>query len=263
MMLIPKAAHERIIADLDRVEREERVRVLFAVESGSRAWGFPSPDSDYDARFLYVRSEDWYLSLEPGRDVIELSIEGDFDTNGWDVRKALLLLLKPNPVLLEWLSSPIRYRWDDALCARLQAFAERTAYAKACLHHYLGVGERLWGEFVAGRSEVNLKTYFYILRPALCLNWIQARDGEMPPMRLQDLMGGLDLSNAFRSEVDALLERKMASSEVGDGPRIAAFDRYIDEAFTWARARPALGEPDHSLRAEAEALFEQIVRGGA
>jgi len=105
--IIPPAARMRILADLGRIEREEGVRILFAVESGSRAWGFPSPDSDYDARFVYARPADWYLSLAPGRDVVELPIDGDYDTNGWDIRKALNLLLKPNPVLLEWLSSPI------------------------------------------------------------------------------------------------------------------------------------------------------------
>lgn len=131
----PPDALARIHADLDRIERVEDVRILFAVESGSRAWGFPSPDSDYDARFVYVRKADWYLSLTPGRDVIELPIEGDFDTNGWDIRKALSLLLKPNPVLLEWLSSPVRYRWNESACAQLLTFAKRTAHARACLHH--------------------------------------------------------------------------------------------------------------------------------
>ena len=124
---VPDEARARVMADLCRIEREESVRILFAVESVSRAWGFPSPDSDYDARFVYVREPDWYLSLESGRNVIELPIQDDFDVNGWDIRKALLLIMKPNPVLIEWLSSPIRYRWNDILCGRLRAFAERTA----------------------------------------------------------------------------------------------------------------------------------------
>lgn len=72
---------------LDAVEATESVRLLMAVESGSRAWGFPSPDSDYDVRFIYVRPRDWYLSLVPGRDVIEHAIVDEIDLNGWDVRK--------------------------------------------------------------------------------------------------------------------------------------------------------------------------------
>lgn len=257
---IPPDAQARILADLDRIERDERVRILFAIESGSRAWGFPSPDSDYDARFVYVREADWYLSLTPGRDVIELPIAGEFDINGWDIRKALSLLLKPNPVLLEWLSSPIRYCWDEGACARLAAFASRTAYAHACLAHYLSLARRMWGEFVDGREAVNLKKYFYILRPAMCIAWIRERPGEMLPMRLQDLMGGVALSQAFRDEVDGLLARKARLSEVGEGPRIGALEDFIAREMAWAEGQDRRVTPDESLRGEAEALFRAFVR---
>lgn len=116
---------EAILDVLADIERSEDVRVLFAVESGSRAWGFPSPDSDYDARFVYVRPVDWYLSLEPGRDVIERPINDLLDVSGWDVKKALNLLLKPNAVMIEWLQSPIRYRWNDAACDQLMSLASK------------------------------------------------------------------------------------------------------------------------------------------
>ena len=89
----------RIVNRLEEIERSESVRILLAVESGSRAWGFPSPDSDYDVRFLYARPRDWYLSIDARRDVIECPIEDVLDINGWDIRKALHLLLKANPVL--------------------------------------------------------------------------------------------------------------------------------------------------------------------
>ena len=109
---------------LDAVESAEDVRLLMAVESGSRAWGFPSPDSDYDVRFVYVRPRDWYLSLVPGRDVIEYPIVDEIDLNGWDVRKSLGLLLKSNAVVSEWMNSPIRYRTDDPFIAKLAALAD-------------------------------------------------------------------------------------------------------------------------------------------
>ena len=114
-----RRSRKQILEKLRLIEQEHDVQILFAVESGSRAWGFPSPDSDYDARFVYARSVDWYLSIDPGRDVIELPIEGDLDINGWDIQKALGLLLKPNPVLLEWLSSPVRYHWNGKVCDQL------------------------------------------------------------------------------------------------------------------------------------------------
>jgi predicted nucleotidyltransferase len=107
---------------LRRVEQDHAVRVLFACESGSRAWGFPSRNSDYDVRFIYIRPEDWYLSidLERRRDVIELPIEDEFDINGWDVRKALKLFVKSNPPLLEWLNSPVVYLEHGTLASSLR-----------------------------------------------------------------------------------------------------------------------------------------------
>lgn len=109
-MTIAPAIRARIDTTLVDLEIRENIRILWAVESGSRAWGFPSPDSDYDVRFVYVRPLEWYLSLNPGRDVVELPIVDELDVAGWDLRKALRLLVKANPALLEWLSSPIVYR---------------------------------------------------------------------------------------------------------------------------------------------------------
>lgn len=260
---IPPDALTRIQADLDSIERDEDVRILFAVESGSRAWGFPSPDSDYDARFVYVRKADWYLSLAPGRDVIELPIEGDFDTNGWDIRKALNLLLKPNPVLLEWLSSPVRYRWNDSACAQLLAFAKQTAHARACLHHYLSVSRRLWNEFVEGREQVNLKKYFYILRPALCIAWIREQPGQIPPMSLPDLMAGVELSGDFRASVQDLLALKARASEVGAGARIEVLDEVIQREWAWADRQDIRDMPKPGLHEEAEAMFRAFVKSQA
>ena len=97
---------------LDHVEADDDVAILLAVESASRAWGFPSSDSDYDVRFVYVRPPDWYLSidLEARRDVIEYPLKDNIDLSGWDLRKALRLFRKSNPPLLEWLQCPIVYR---------------------------------------------------------------------------------------------------------------------------------------------------------
>jgi len=174
-----------------------------------------------------MREADWYLSLTPGRDVIELPIDGDFDINGWDIRKALLLLLKPNPVLMEWLSSPIRYRWNDEACAQLDTFARKTAYARACLRHHVSLARRMWNEFVEGRASVNLKKYLYILRPAMCIAWIRERPGVMPPTSLPELMAGVELEAGFRGEVAELLARKARTSEAGGGARMSSLEAII------------------------------------
>jgi len=247
-----------IVDRLAAVESDFGVRILFAIESGSRAWGFPSPDSDYDVRFVYAHPTDWYLSLTPGRDVIELPIADDLDIGGWDLRKALKLLLRPNPVLLEWLSSPIRYRWDEAACARLIALTAKTAHASACVHHYLRLGEGQWRRHIADRQRVNYKKYFYALRPALAIRWVRLNPRAMPPMNIQAMSDRLDLDEQTVDSISRLLDLKSKTKEVGDGERIPAIDRLIEGEFDWARIRPARKErPD--LVEEADALFRGLV----
>ncbi|MCF3935865.1 nucleotidyltransferase domain-containing protein [Acuticoccus sp. M5D2P5] len=256
------AASKRIEieARLDQVSAQEGVRLLFAVESGSRAWGHPSPDSDYDVRFVYVRPLDWYLSLASRPDVIERPIEDDIDLSGWDVKKALALLAKPNPVLLEWLSSPIRYVWDDEVCARLTDFAAGTAYARACRHHYRRLATRQHREHLEGREFVNLKKYFYVLRPALALRWGRLHPDIMPPMNMGELIRGVSLDAATTGEIDRLLASKAQAKESGKGPRNAALDSLIE---TEIRASDSPDEPVQDRGDEADALFRSIVTRGA
>lgn len=247
---------------LSDVERNFDVRILFAIESGSRAWGFPSPDSDYDVRFVYAHGGDWYLSLMPGRDVIELPIIGDWDINGWDVRKALTLLLKPNPVLLEWLSSPIRYRWDEEVCEKLAALAVRTAFGEACVHHYRNLASGQWAKHVGENATVSYKKYFYILRPALAIHWIRSNPGTTPPMNLQALVAGLPIASDLNAEIEDLLQRKAQAKEIGTGARVEAIDTYIADQIAWAQTVKKTAA-DPTLEADAEALFRTIVKGGA
>ena len=260
---IPMVGHEAravIKERLAQIEASEGVRILFAVESGSRAWGFPSPDSDYDVRFVYVHPRDWYLSLTPGRDVIELPISHDLDINGWELRKALNLMLKPNPVMLEWLSSPIRYRWDDQVCAALTDLAARIAHQTACRHHYLSLGEGQWRKHVGENEEVNYKKYFYILRPALALRWLRLLPDSLPPMNLQALIAGIDLRPDIIDRIAALLESKARSKEIGTGPRIPEIDQLILAEFDRARQLPASAS-DQGHIAEATRVFRALVEG--
>jgi predicted nucleotidyltransferase len=248
-----------IQSKLTALEVEHDVRVLFAIESGSRVWGFPSPDSDYDVRFIYARHPDWYLSIEPGRDVIELPIEGDWDINGWDIRKALGLLIKPNPVMLEWLSSPIRYRWNDDVCGRLIQFADKTTYGESCLHHYRNLAVKQWDKHVGDNLDVPLKKYFYILRPALAISWIKQNPTVQPPMNLQALVEGQALSDELVSQIERLLVLKLAAKEIGRGARIAMIDAFIHEQIAWATV-VAKTEERPDLMAEGDRLLRGIVK---
>ena len=158
---ISPEVRERIEDELRDIELRNSVRILLAVESGSRAWGFPSPDSDYDVRFLYVRPRDWYLSVNSRRDVIECPVVDVLDINGWDVRKALGLLLKANPVLSEWLCSPVRYMEIQACTQRLRALADRVAFERPARFHYLHLGRSAYNAKIGNRETVAMKKYFY------------------------------------------------------------------------------------------------------
>ncbi|MEW5788813.1 MAG: nucleotidyltransferase domain-containing protein [Pseudomonadota bacterium] len=230
----------KVLASLEDIEARHDVRVLYACESGSRGWGFASPDSDYDVRFLYVHRLPWYLSVEPGRDVIELPISDDLDVSGWELRKALGLLRRANPVLLEWLDSPVVYRQDAARVASLRHLATRHFSALRGRHHYLSMARKNFRGYLQGDS-VRLKKYFYVLRPLLAVQWIDLGKG-VPPMRFADLVAGTVDDVDLLAEINDLLEIKMRAGEAEYGPRRPRIHAFIEQALSVATARPF---PDH------------------
>ena len=254
----------QILAKLEAVEREFEAHILFAIESGSRAWGFASPDSDYDVRFVYARQIDWYLSIQDRRDVIELPIENVLDINGWDVRKALQLLIKPNPVLYEWLFSPIIYRADQPAFEALKALARETLIERPATHHYLHLGEGQWRRFLEGRETVPLKKYFYSLRPALALRWLRLQEENHVPMDLPTLIAGAELPTAVTDFLNDLMAKKAATKELGEGPRIDVLDELILEEFRLARQRVMATQSPRGIESDltqrADDLFRDIVK---
>ena len=246
-------------AELKQIEANHDVKIIFAIESGSRAWGFPSPDSDYDVRFIYAHKLDWYLTIEPGRNVIERPISDELDIGGWDIRKALGLLLKPNPVMFEWLSSPIRYRWIEAECEKLVSFSKKPAHSTACLYHYLNLGQRQFDLHLGRDKEIRLKKYFYVLRPALAIRWMRLRPNEIPPMNVQALVDGLDITPAIVGIIGDLIERKSKLNEMENIERIPELDQLIQTEFEWAKDA-GKEKSKYDLSEEADELFREIVR---
>ncbi len=254
---IDDAVRARIQAELDRIEATQKVRILLAVESGSRAWRFASPDSDYDVRFLYVRPLGEYLRIAEPRDVIERPLDAVLDINGWDLRKALQLMMKSNAVLLEWLTSPVRYRGDPAFCARLLDLAREAAYLPAFAFHYDRVAQRAWAP---GADEIRLKSYFYALRPALALRWMRDRRAA-PPMDLPSLRAGAGLPDVLNAAIDALLALKARSGEAAMIARMPVVEAFLAEAL--AVPAPPESAPDRrEIRLRADALFRDIVTSG-
>ena len=218
-----------IQAALTRLEAADDVRVLYAVESGSRAWGFASRDSDWDVRFVYARRPDWYLSVQRRRDVLEYPLDNDLDVSGWDIRKALALFAKSNPPLLEWLRSPIVYRETFSFARTLRDLSSRYFSSRSCMHHYFHMAQGNYREYLGG-DPVRVKKYFYVLRPVLACRWI-AEHATMPPTEFAALIDD-QLPQELLPIVHALLERKRSGDELATGPRIPEINRFLDSEMS-------------------------------
>ena len=198
-----------IPAKLATLTQQENLHFLLAVESGSRAWGFASPDSDYDVRALYIRPSAHYLAIDEGKDTFEFIEDEWFDVGAWDIRKALRLLRKSNAVLLEWLRSPVVYAADSAFVRDLNTLAPQYAQAAPLLHHYRGIARNALGAMDL-HGEIRLKKWFYVLRPLLAARWAVQRGG-IPPMTLAELMA--DLPPAAVAEIRDLVALKSGQAE--------------------------------------------------
>ncbi len=199
---------EKINDKLCEIEEKENVRVLHAVESGSRAWGFASPDSDYDVRFIYVRTKDDYLSLNEPKDTIDWQLDEVYDINGWDLKKALKQFAKGNATLYEWSGSPVVYHtteeWEMIREVSKAFFSEKSA-----VYHYYGTANNTYYDHLQGET-VRYKKYFYALRPLLAAEYIE-KFHEAPPVRFDELLK-LDLEPELRNAIDRLLEIKKGTT---------------------------------------------------
>ena len=221
----------RIVKKLKEIEKNHGLKVIYACESGSRAWSFASEDSDYDVRFIYVHPIDWYLTIVEKKDVIEIPFDGKLDISGWDVRKSLKLLRKSNSPLFEWLSSPIKYRNVKPV---MDAFVELSADAflpESSCHHYLSMALNFIAKFTDG-EEVSVKSYLYSMRTILCCKWIIRRMNQ-PPMKIQDLLKELLPSGDIRKLVDELIYVKIRGTESASMKRSLIFEEYLNEQLNF------------------------------
>jgi predicted nucleotidyltransferase len=248
---------------LREIELSESIIILLAVESGSRAWGFASPDSDYDVRFIYVRPKEFYLQLNKIRDVIEFVLNDELDINGWDFNKTLRLLHSSNPTLFEWLSSPVVYLKHPFIQKLIDKSLDYFL-AKAGLYHYLSMAERNYREFFKGET-VKLKRYFYVLRPILACKHI-LKNQTPPPMKFEDLLYA-QTDQSVIPTVEQLLLIKKSTPEIGEGAKIKALDDYIEDNIQVLKSEISLLPEDpkknwntlNSLFLEALELSENLV----
>ena len=218
---------ETILSELTKLDQTNNVQVIYAVESGSRAWGFESPDSDYDVRFIYVRPQDDYLRIDRVRDVIDWQPDPLFDATGWDLPKTLRLMRKSNPSLYEWAASPIVYR-STPTWELLGPMLDRCFSPRAIGMHYLSMARRNREEHLLAPT-VKLKKYLYVLRPILACRWLVER-GTMPPVRFSDLVEA-ELPQDLKPSVDDLLARKRAANEAKRIEHMPDIDSFIERGL--------------------------------
>lgn len=217
-----------IMRRIVEAEKEHDVRVLYAVESGSRAWGFSSPNSDYDVRFIYVHKKDWYLSvdLEDKRDVIEYPIVDEIDINGWDLRKALKLFWKSNPAFIEWLQSPIVYVDDGIFAQSARELMSTIASSHKGIYHYLHMAKGNFREYLK-KDLVPLKKYFYVLRPLLAIMWLEKYD-KPAPIEFEELRRLVADNKPLDEAITDLLARKRVSLEKEYAPAVPVINEFIE-----------------------------------
>lgn len=228
MDAIDPGMRRRVQAELDRMAADNHVTILFAIESGSRSWGFPSRDSDYDVRFVYLRPLADYLSVSSRRDVIERPIDPVLDIGGWDLRKALQLSLRSNAALLEWLSSPLSYRTEAASVGTIRQLVRSAADPNALAVHYLHLGRRSLEKMQADGEAVRPKDYCYAMRAACCLEWL-LRFHEPPPMDMPSLLSGLTPGTALLARIHDLIARKAGGGEQDRQARDTMLDQFLTD----------------------------------
>jgi predicted nucleotidyltransferase len=216
---------QKILESLSSLEQQHNINILYAVESGSRAWGFESQNSDYDVRYIYIHKLDWYLSIDDKKDSREIILPNDIDLAGWEIRKALRLFRKSNPPLLEWLNSDIIYLDNSNFANNLRKLSQEYFNPKSCIYHYLHMANGNYKEYLK-KDRVKLKRYFYVLRPILACDWI-VKNNIPAPIKFQTLVDSQVESLEIKNAIQDLLQKKKSSMELDEGDRIPCLNYFI------------------------------------
>jgi predicted nucleotidyltransferase len=227
--MIDERTKSEILKRIRDAESEHGIKVIYAVESGSRAWGFESPNSDYDVRFIYAYPKDWYVSvdLEEKRDVVEYEIVDEIDINGWDVRKALRLFWKSNPAFIEWLQSPIIYIERGCFAQKARDLMADIYSVEKGIYHYRSMAKTNYRGYLR-EDMVPLKKYFYVLRPLLSIMWLE-RYREPAPIEFEKLRTLISDNELLDGRIGELLERKRRSLEKDLAPPVIELNKFIEQ----------------------------------
>lgn len=212
---------------LAEIEEVHGLKILFACESGSRGWGFPSPDSDFDVRFIYVKPLHFYLSIMGNDDHLSFPINDELDIYGWDLKKVLKLVGKSNTTPFEWLQSPVIYKEEEGFRNRLWSLCQDYFSKKTNTNHYLGIAKGALAT-MANKDEIKIKKLFYVLRPLLSAIWCLEK-GTIAPMEIVPLMSLMPAD--VRVVVEALITQKTTTPEGFVVKIPVELKKYIEEQF--------------------------------
>lgn len=251
----PKIVAE-IRTRLTELENRANISIPLAIESGSRAWGFPSPDSDYDCRFIFVRPLEQTFTLFPVRDVIEEPLTPVFDINGWDLGKALRLMHSGNAVIVEWLKSVFSYHVNEAFRAAALELADEVCDRRLIGKHYYHLVRAQMHRLNFLQGEVSLKKTLYILRPLTALTWLSEHPGRaIAPMNFRELQREVAFPDLVSEKVDALLERKARSSEMGTEQVDSVLSEFMLSKYESFESWATAGRESDGRRAEIDIFW--------
>ncbi|MBR4984651.1 MAG: nucleotidyltransferase domain-containing protein [Proteobacteria bacterium] len=247
---------ELVRLNLRQLEAGHGIRIVHAVESGSRAWGFASPDSDYDVRFIYIRPMSYYLSLGPKNDYIDGVLDETLDINGWDITKVLQHVYRSNASVYEWLNSPVVYE-TSPLMMQVNDVCGAFFSSKAALCHYWGTARNNYETYLK-EDMVKYKKYFYVLRPLLACQWIEQKRCP-PPVLFQTLLDDVtDLG--LKAQIEALRAQKVRMTEAEKGPRLSDLNAYIEDRLGYYRELSSNMPDDRKYQWDAlDSLFLRLV----
>lgn len=219
----------RILSELNNIGITNQINVLYACESGSRAWGFPSPDSDFDVRFIYRHRPEWYVSLKERDETIEQPISELLDMGGWDIKKTFHLLYKSNAPLLEWIQSPIVYQSKDHFLGDLREAAVNCFSPIAVMYHYLSMSKKYTERCITADNHVKLKHYFYAIRTSLAASWIRLYS-TMPPIRIEEIIDHV-MAKEIAEKTRELVVLKSVKDETYMHFREPLIDQFLVESL--------------------------------
>ncbi len=229
---------QKIAKLLKSIEKEHNIKILFAIENGSRAWGMDSKDSDYDVRFVFYRPLENYVTLDKPSDVITAAFDENLQSHdvqgslidmcGFDIHKYLKLLASSNPTTIEWLHSPIVYLGDNNI--GLKSYMNSNFSQEKLFHHYFSLFQNNYKLYIRDGKEITYKKYLYSMRGLLNALYVLKFD-KIPPLLMRDTLQAMQshLPEGIASKLNEVIEIKSQGLEKETVLRIPEFDEFFKE----------------------------------